>query len=115
MRLSDTGLDLIRDGEFDALGLLGTNALGFLTHEKYADRVRGPVIAARRAAGFVPSQYGVAVNPGPPPYPNYDFGTVWGARYLRDVEIIEEPSDDPESTFWGLPTRLVRGGFYPRP
>lgn len=84
MKLSDTGLTLLRNADFDDLGLLGTTGLGYLLDRKYVDKVKGPVISTPAAAGYVPWEFGLAT------------------------------ADDPESGFWDLHERLVKKGFYPR-
>lgn len=85
MRLSETKLTVLHDGEFDDLGLLGTAGLGYLVDKKYATKVRGPIITTREIAESVDD--------------------------LRARGVIV--ADDPESTFWELHRRLLKDGFYP--
>lgn len=84
MRLSDTGLTVLHEGEFDDLGLLGTTGLGYLVDAKYASRVKGPVITTLAIARAANLSQGVIVT------------------------------DDPESTFWALHVRLMADGFFPK-
>lgn len=109
MRLSDTGLTLLRDAEFDDLGLLPNEpgVLGFVKDSRFAGRVAGPVILKDHSRG---------------PYEDYDLGPSWAAHYLADLEALgidHHPlgavhADQPEDAFWDLHERLYKAGFYPR-
>lgn len=82
MRLSDSGLTVLRDGEFDDLGLLGTTGLGYLSDAKFAAKVKGPVITTQAIARDACLPHGVIV------------------------------AEDPETAFWDLHERLAASGTF---
>lgn len=82
MRLSDTGLTVLRDGDFDDLGLLGTTGLGYLADAKFAPKVKGPVITTQTIARDAVLTQGVIV------------------------------AADPETAFWDLHERLFASGTF---
>lgn len=82
VRLSDTGLVIIRNAEFDDLSLIGGTGLGWFSSTRYAEKIRGPVITTPALAGYVPSQYGCAM------------------------------AEDAETAFWELHRQLLYEGFF---
>lgn len=82
MRLVETGLTVLRDGEFDDLGLIGTTGLGYLADAKYASKVNGPVITTQAIARDACLLHGVIV------------------------------AEDPETAFWDLHERLAASGTF---
>ena len=108
MRLSDTGLTVLRDAEFDDLGLLPNDktTLGFVKDRNIVDKVGGPVIV-----GYDDR------------YQTHDVtSSTWAERYMDDLErigavpyplgaIVAKQSED---TFWALHEQLVAQGFYPK-
>jgi acetyltransferase-like isoleucine patch superfamily enzyme len=109
LRLSETGLTVLRDGEFNDLGLLPNipGTLGFLKDHRLLSKVGGPVITEYK---------------GHQSYPSYDLGEVWADRYLSELEMISTipyplgavVATQPEDEFWALHERLVAQGFYPQ-
>lgn len=106
MRLSETSLTVLRDGEFDDLGLLpnAPGTLSFLSDPRLAVKVGGPILAT-----------------GPRPKPRVYEGVGWADQYMGDLTELSDPgpfphgavwSEDPENEFWELHERLVASGFY---
>src|SRR4029077_19644791 len=108
MRLSETGLTVLRDAEFDDLGLLpnAPGTLGFLSDHRLVVKVGGPIVAS-----------------GPRPKARIYEGSGWADRYMEDLAQLDDPgpfplgavwSEDPENEFWDLHEKLVATGFYPK-
>jgi len=108
MRLSETGLTVLRDAEFDDLGLLpnAPGVLGFLGDPRLLSKVGGPIVAS-----------------GPRPKTRIYEGLAWAEQYMEDLAQLSDPgpfpmgavwSEEPENEFWDLHERLVASGFYPK-